>query len=98
MILVQFRQFVQQLADYRPVYCPIFTEVKGMTNIASGVAQIVVGNCMKFSQQPRYRNIQSQRHITRGTSALTVGMKQFLPGAVVASGGFYLLKYEWEVL
>lgn len=95
-VVQAFRNGINQLARPLYAYRPIRTELGGMGNILSGIAQIVAGNIMKYKEGPTSRK-QSAHHISRGTEAIKLGIKQFLPGMIAFAGAGYLYR-NWSRL
>lgn len=96
MTIEKFRECVNFIANYQG-YVPVKTEILGTCNIFSGALQIVVGNCMKYHSEPKIFDVQSKKHIDRGSNTLKIGVKQCLPTVAVVSS-LYILNKKWRRL
>lgn len=90
-MIEQFRKKIIDLSTFIE-YVPVKTEIKGIGNTFSGIAQIVVGIFMKCHSNPKYYDTQSKKHIDRGYSTLKTGGKQCLPAFIVLASLYMLTR------
>jgi hypothetical protein len=90
-----FRNFANDLRVKNHSYCPVLTETRGALNIAIGTLQLLTYQLTRYSQNAYWQNI-SQRHYQIGSAALTKGLKQFVPGAMIAGSAYAHYVYRNE--
>ena len=89
-VVKSFREFANGIRQPSP-YCPVVTELKGITNLGVGSMQLLVSQYMKYSNNP-YLNGLSARHVQIGKEAIYRGVIQFTPGFVFSMSMVYLVR------
>ncbi len=97
MAVKAFRQCAKALREPLPYYIPIVQEAKGLTNLALGGLEYLTGKCMKCYSGSAYYEKESARHLDLGTKTLTLGAKEFFPGAALFTS-VALAYRNWDTL
>lgn len=78
--LTAFRNFSTEIRQPAP-YCPVVTELKGVTNIGLAALELLGCAYMKCKNSPH-----TNYHLHLANETFTAGLNQFLPGFVAVTG------------